>query len=347
MDMTAQQRRPISSVNPYLNAVTAILAEEALRLADGIDSEPRQGALMGVLTGLPFTVKEGLDVQGSATTHGLAPLKPAIAHKDAAVVRALRESGGIPLARTNMPEFGMRWHTTNGLHGATKNPWNADITPGGSSGGEAVAIAAGMSPLGVGSDGAGSLRWPAQCCGIAALKPSHARLPADPAGPFPFAFQILAAAGPMARHVDDLRLAFSVMCHGTAPADPWHVAAPLDGPAISKPIRVAVMTNPGDLGVHPDIAGAVTSAARMLQDAGYAVEERDAPSLQRVLEIYLQIMNRYSRPTAEPQRAPTGLVSAEFNAFWEKLLGPWEQAAGVPTHDPMMERAAFSGSGLS
>src|SRR5579863_10435058 len=202
----------IAEINPFLNAVTAVLEEQALASADATDDKLRQGEPIGALAGLPFTVKEGLDVEGSATTHGLAPLKAAIAPKDAAVVRALRSAGAIPLARTNMPEFGMRWHTTNALHGATKNPWNAEITPGASSGGEAVAIAAGMSPLGVGSDGAGSVRWPAQCCGIAALKPSHGRLPTDPAGPFPFAFQLLAVVGPMARRVEDLRLAFSVMC---------------------------------------------------------------------------------------------------------------------------------------
>ena len=200
-----------------------------------------------------MTVKEGIDVKGSATTHGIASLRTAIAQQDSPHIAELRQAGAIPIGRTNMPEFGMRWHTDNALRGATINPWAPNHTPGGSSGGEAVAIATGMSPLGMGSDGAGSLRWPAQCCGVAALKPSHGRVPLGSAGPLPFGFQLLGVNGPMARRVQDLRLAFRHMCSRPA-ADAWHVVAPFDGPPLTKPMHIAVISDPGGLGVHPDVA---------------------------------------------------------------------------------------------
>ncbi|MBV9771633.1 MAG: hypothetical protein JOZ32_18830 [Bryobacterales bacterium] len=330
----------IADANANLNAVTVVLSDTALEAANAADRALKAGEPVGELCGVPFTVKEGIDVAGSASTHGLAPLRNAVAQKDSPVVAALRGVGGIPIARTNMPEFGMRWHTTNAMHGATKNPWNSNRTPGGSSGGEAAAIASGMSPLGIGSDGAGSLRWPAQCCGIAALKPSHGRVPIVSSGPFPFAFQLLAALGPMARSVDDLRLAFRHMC-GESIGDPWHVPAPLEWPSVKRPIHVGVMVNPGGIGVHPDVARAVDSASAMLSDAGYVIEPREAPLLQRVSEIYVQIMSRFGRISSEPQRAPVGLVSAEFDEFWARFHLPWERAAGEVTHDPMMERVTI------
>ncbi len=218
----------IDSTNGRLNAIAVVLREEALRDADAADRALRSGSPAGSLSGVPITLKENIDVAGSATTLGIVPLRNAIARRDTPLVAELREAGAIPIGRTNMPEFGMRWHTENALRGATRNPWSAEHTPGGSSGGEAAAVAAGMSPLGIGNDGAGSLRWPAQCCGVAALKPSLGRvsLSGQRAVPMPFAFQLLAVHGPLAREVRDLRLALAHMC-GRAGGDPWHAPAPL------------------------------------------------------------------------------------------------------------------------
>jgi amidase len=330
----------IEAVNPQLNAVTSLLADEALEAADAADRAVNARRPVGPLCGVPMTVKENIDVKGSATTQGIAPLRNAIAQRDSPHIAELRDAGVIPIGRTNMPEFGMRWHTDNALHGATRNPWAVDRTPGGSSGGEAAAIAAGMSPLGMGSDGAGSLRWPAQCCGVTALKPSHGRVPVVSLGQVPFAFQLLGVHGPMARRVGDLRLAFHHMCSRGA-GDAWHVAAPFEGAPVAKPIRVAVMSDPGGLGVHSDVAAAVTVAATQLKESGYVIDEREAPALMRATEIYTQIMSRFSRTTAEPLRAPVGMVSADFDRFWAGFLDPWEKAAGEPSHDPMMERAAI------
>src|SRR5215472_12075415 len=202
----------IGQVNPALNAVTVVLAEEALKAADAADAALRRGAAAGPLCGVPMTVKENIDVAGSATTLGIAALRDAVAERDSPHIGELRAAGAIPVGRTNMPEFGMRWHTVSALRGATLNPWSAGHTPGGSSGGDAAAVASGMVPLGMGNDGGGSLRWPAACCGVAALKPSLGRVPQggghEPPRPAPFGFQLLAVQGPIARHVADLRLAF-------------------------------------------------------------------------------------------------------------------------------------------
>jgi amidase len=197
----------IRLVNPALNAIAVILGAQALEAADAADAALRRGGQPGPLCGVPMTVKENIDVAGSATTLGIAALRNAVARSDAPHVGELRSAGAIAVGRTNMPELGMRWHTASALRGATRNPWSASHTPGGSSGGDAAAVASGMVPLGMGNDGAGSLRWPAACCGVAALKPSLGRVSQggghEPPQPSPFAFQLMAVNGPIARHVRD------------------------------------------------------------------------------------------------------------------------------------------------
>lgn len=335
--------RRIGEVNPEINAVTTVLGEEALEAAGAADEAFRKGAAPGALYGVPMTIKENIDVAGSATTLGIAALRHATADRDAPLVAELRAAGAIPMGRTNMPEFGMRWHTGNALHGATRNPWSAGHTPGGSSGGEAAAVATGMSPLGIGNDGAGSLRWPAQCCGVAALKPSLGRVAqvgeGGPRQPTPFAFQLLGVHGPVARHVRDLRLAFGHMC-GRPGGDPWYAPVPLEGPPASTPIRVSVVADVEGAPLHPDVAEALRRAARILADAGYIVEEDEAPALTRAGEIYTQIMSRFGR-VHEEQPPVEGLASEEFVRFWAVYEPFWAEAAGEPAFDPMMERAAI------
>ena len=333
----------IRDVNPAVNAVTVVLDEQALRAADAADAALRLGEEPGPLCGVPLTVKENIDVAGSATTLGIAARRHAVARRDAPHLGELRAAGVIPVARGNMPEFGMRWHTASALRGVTRNPWSALHTPGGSSGGDAAAVAAGMAPLALGNDGAGSLRWPAACCGVAALKPSLGRVSLggghEPPQPGPFAFQLLAVQGPVARHVRDLRLAFTHMC-GRSGGDPWYAPVPLDGPAIPPPLRVRVITDPGAV---PDAAvlGAVRRAARLLADAGYHVEEALAPDLDRAGQIYYQIMSAWGR--AQEHQPPVETIApGEFARFWEAFEPAWTAAAGSPAFDPMMERAAIA-----
>ncbi|MDH3743056.1 MAG: amidase family protein, partial [Hyphomicrobiales bacterium] len=166
----------IEAVNAGLNAVVTNLAETALDAARLADQQIASGADTGPLHGVPFTIKDVFDLAGTATTMGIVELKDKMPATDTPVVAHLKKAGAIPIARTNVPDIGVRWHTDNDLYGATLNPWDRARTPGGSSGGEAAAIATGMSPLGIGGDMGGSLRFPAQCCGIAALKPGFGRI---------------------------------------------------------------------------------------------------------------------------------------------------------------------------
>ncbi len=160
--------RRIEAVDPSVNAVTAVLGEQALAAAKAADQATAGGGELRPLHGVPFTVKENIDLAGTPTTQGIKAFAGAIPGRDAPHVARLRAAGAIPLGHTNCPDRGIRWHAGSDLWGATINPWDRSRTPGGSSGGEAAALATGMTPLGVGGDLGGSLRWPAQCCGICA-----------------------------------------------------------------------------------------------------------------------------------------------------------------------------------
>jgi amidase len=337
----------ISQVNPVINALTVILGDEALSAAAAADAAiaalTRGGGQAGPLTGVPVTVKENIDVAGSATTLGIAMLQGAVAGKDSPHIGELRAAGAIPVGRGNMPEFGMRWHTANDLRGATLNPWSVTHTPGGSSGGDAAAVATGMTPLGMGNDGAGSLRWPASCCGVAALRPSLGRVPQDghhePPRPSPFGFQLLAVQGPIARSVRDLRLALSHMC-GRSGGDPWYAPVPLHGPPVRPPVRVSVITDPG-CPADPAVARALGAAAERLADAGYMIEEGTAPALERAGELYYQIMSTWGR-VHERQPPVDAVAPGEFARFWAGFEASWTAAAGKAGFDPMMERAVIA-----
>src|SRR5262245_56358162 len=165
----------IEAVNSKVNGIVNVLEDSALEAAKEVDRRRAAGKVLGDLAGVPFTIKENIDVAGSATTHGVAALRDAIASSDAPIVRRLRDAGATPLARTNLPDLSLRFHTRSQLYGATVNPWEPTRTPGGSSGGEGVAMATGMSPLGLGNDAGGSIRVPALFGGVAALKPSYGR----------------------------------------------------------------------------------------------------------------------------------------------------------------------------
>jgi len=307
----------IAAVNPKVNAVTVVLEEDALRAAREADEKIAAGDDVGPLHGVPITVKENIDLVGSPTTHGIVGLKDSLPETDAPVVAHLKQAGAIPVGRTNLPDFGVRYHTDNDLRGATCNPWDPGLTPGGSSGGEAAAIATGMSPLGVGGDMGGSLRYPAQCCGITAIKPGLGRVSriltrifSDP----PLLYeQIASVNGPMARHVTDLRLALDVMSEPD-PSDPWWTPAPRLGGDMAGPIRVAVTVDPMGEGVSPAVAAGVRKAAQILEAAGYKVEEVDPPSIAAAGHTLEQIvdteMNGYL-PTMLPMMSKDGQTVLE------------------------------------
>ncbi len=169
--------RRIEEVNPAVNAVPVVLGEQAVEAAVVADRAAASGGELPPLHGVPFTVKGNIDLAGTPTTHGIKALAATYPAMDAPAVGRMRTAGAIPIGHTNLPDFAISWHTDSELWGATVNPWDRSRTPGASSGGEAAALATGMTPLGLGNDTLGSLRWPAQCCGVTTLKPTLGRIP--------------------------------------------------------------------------------------------------------------------------------------------------------------------------
>ncbi|MCH8257543.1 MAG: indole acetimide hydrolase [Proteobacteria bacterium] len=277
----------IDAVNDKVNSITVVLAESALEAADAADRQDASGPLHGV----PFTIKENIDCVGSATTQGVPLLAVALPPIDAPVVERMKAAGAIPLARTNLPEMALRISTDNPLRGRTLNPWNAERTAGGSSGGEGATLATGMSPIGLGNDIGGSLRNPAFCCGITSLKPSAGRVPhatSIPPQDSGIAVQVMNAEGPMARHVEDVKLMYEILS-GRDPRDPASVDAPMAGPEPASK-KVALVTEiPGIELVSSAVEG-VRSAADALKDAGWEIVEILPPELEQVHETWAYIL---------------------------------------------------------
>jgi amidase len=269
----------IESINSAVNAVVELRTEEVLREADQADALRKAGAPLGRLHGVPFTIKTNLDLAGYATTEGCEALKGMMATSDAPTVERMRGAGAVALARTNMPDLGLRVNAESSLYGSTHNPWQRGRTAGGSSGGEAAAIASGMSPIGLGNDIGGSLRNPAYACGIASIKPSRGRVPqGNPSALVEMAFnsQVMAVEGVLARHVADVRLGLEVVM-GSYYRDPQSVDVPLRGP--ERPKRVALVPSPSGGETDPGVADGVRTAGRALEAAGYVVEEIEPPML--------------------------------------------------------------------
>jgi amidase len=277
----------IAAVNDKVNAVTVTLAESALLAADRADASRPSGPLHGV----PFTIKENIDCTGSATTQGLPALAAALPAVDAPVVARMKAAGAIPLGRTNLPEMGLRVTTDNPLRGRTNNPWDPTRTAGGSSGGEGAALATGMTPIGLGNDIGGSLRNPAYCCGVTALKSTVGRIPmvlSIPVAAAPISFRLMCVEGPMARSVADLRIAYRLLA-GWHPNDPFSVPAALEGPAVPK--RAAIVTKMPFSTLPESTAAAIRKAGQVLQAAGWEIEEATPPELARVNETWAHVLN--------------------------------------------------------
>lgn len=327
--------RRIEAVNPRINAITAVLAETALDAADAADRAVAAGDNLPPLLGVPFTIKGNIDLVGTPTTHGLRALADAYPARNAPDVDLLVEAGAIPIGRTNLPNFSLRWHTDSEAWGATVNPWDASRTPGASSGGEAAALATGMSPLGLGNDGLGSLRWPAQCCGVAALKPTLGRIPhaatIEPVD-VPVGVQLTAVDGPMARRIADLRIVLAALARPSW-RDPWSVAAPLRGPEPAAHVGVALVVDPAGQGTAPQVQAGLRKAAAALSDAGYLVDEIEPPSIDLAAKALLDMLNT---PDA---RAGWDAVAAGMPADTQRFMSAFHAVAGAP--DPVVTGHAF------
>lgn len=266
-------------VNPKINAVVAHRSEVVLRQADRIDQMVSRGEDPGVLAGVPITVKINIDQAGFATTNGTVLQKDLIANVNSPVVDNLVRAGAILLGRSNAPTFALRWFTSNLVHGHTTNPRTPALTPGGSTGGGAAAVTAGIGHLAIGTDTGGSVRYPAYACGVHGLRPTLGRVPTYNASSPERAIgpQLMSSAGPIGRTVEDLRVALVAMSTPDL-RDPWSVPAPLEGPA--APLRAAMCVRPGGLPVVAEVEAAVRDAGRRLVDAGWQVDEvDDVPSV--------------------------------------------------------------------
>ena len=264
----------IERLNPKLNAFVDVDAERVRREAHDAESAVMSGAALGLLHGIPISIKSSVEVAGLRWESGTRLRAGFIGKQDPPLVARLRTAGAIVLGVTNTPEMLMAWETDNLLYGCTNSPWDLDRTPGGSSGGEAAAIAAGMSAGGVGSDGGGSIRVPAHFSGICGLKPTPGRIPSSghfPASGGPFA--LIGVVGPMARTVRDLKALFEAM-QGSDDGDTCAAPVPVRWPSEHevKMLRVGYFEDDGRTPVTRETRAAVRSAAEALRGAGFQVE---------------------------------------------------------------------------
>lgn len=375
VEATEAALRAIEERDAEINAYCLVDRESALEDARASETRWQQGNPIGWLDGVPTSIKDMFLTRGWPTLRGSACVDPGQPWEvDSPVAARLRENGLVLLGKTTTPELAWKGVTDNPLTGITRNPWKPELTPGGSSGGSAAAVAAGMGELSVGTDGGGSIRIPASFCGIVGLKPTHGRIPLYPASPF----GPLSHAGPMARSVDDAALMLDVL----ALPDPRDPAAlpPPEGAyreAVRRDVRGLVAAFSPTLGyaeVDAEVARVVRSAVQALDEAGLRVEEADPgfadpkeafdvlwstgaaqwldtfppgsaekvdPGLRRVW----QQGKTYSAAdylTATGERAALGILMGEFHTRYDVLLTP---TVAIPAFEAGYE--VPPGSGLS
>jgi aspartyl-tRNA(Asn)/glutamyl-tRNA(Gln) amidotransferase subunit A len=280
----------IEALNPNINAIVTV-ANSALNAAKEAEAAIMRGDTIGPLHGVPFTVKDSIDTANILTQRGSPIFKGRTPEQDATSVARLKNAGGILLAKTNLPEFSYWIESDNLLSGRSNNPWDLTRTPGGSSGGESAAIAAGMSPLGLGTDLAISVRGPAAQTGIASLKATHGRVPMT--GIWPREPRRFWHVGPMARSIRDLRLAFSILS-GSDGLDAFATSTgQFDGGIGNSPtrkLRIGWMVGPGFGPVDQEVKATVEAAADALKSLGHIVDPVNIPALDQ--DFALDVFNK-------------------------------------------------------
>ena len=329
VEVTDAHLQRLSDINPSINAVVQEFPDQALDAARAIDARIAKGDDPGVLCGVPITIKVNIDQLGQATTNGLTLMKDLIAKTDSPVVRNIRKSGGIVVGRTNTPAFSLRWFTDNDLHGRTLNPRDAAITPGGSSGGAAAAVASGLCAIGHGTDIAGSIRYPAYACGLHGLRPSFGRVPTfNASGPDRYiGGQTMAVSGPIARSIADIRLGLLAMS-GPDPLDPWYTSSPLDQGDFPK--RVAYCEAPDGMPVDDDVRTALRDSSLRLTDAGWQVDEVACPPMRAAAAINAKLW------MLEMTYGAPGMVAKEGNKDALFVYEQMARDAGNVTLDDLM-----------
>lgn len=337
LELADEYIRQIERLNPQINALVDFNPERVREQARASDNAPGPS---GRLAGLPLTVKSSISAAGYRCEIGSVVNRGKVPAKDAAVVARLRQSGAVILGTTNCPEYLMAYVTENLLYGRTNNPWNLDYTPGGSSGGESAAIAAGMSAGGLGSDSGGSVRVPAHFTGICALKPTPGRIPGDghmPPSVGPFSF--LGAIGPMARTIDDVALLFHALS-GQDPAEPGSPPVPLRRPELDELRRlpIAYFEDDGLVPVTRETRQAVLDAAQALRKQQFSVRPFRPHGLEQARKLWELFFVRcgamFEEPLVGGQEDKLSPVFRDFLArahaapslTAEELLNAWAEA---------------------
>ena len=285
VELLESHLRQIEAQNPRLNAFVSVLGDEARAAAKRAEIAVMRGNSLGLLHGVPVTVKDSFDIAGQPTLCGSRFRLGHRADHDATSVARLRAAGAIVLGKTNTPEFLSNYETDNFITGRTNNPWNLERTPGGSSGGEAAAIASFCSAGGIGTDGGGSIRIPAHFCGIVGLKPTPGRV--SVVGHFPVINHpsgLMGVAGPMARSAEDVRLLFAALA-GYDSQDPFSAPVPLQAPNVSD-LRVGVVEQFYQVPVHPEIRQTVRRAAKVLWQIMVPAEPFEPQGLERAPNLW-------------------------------------------------------------
>jgi Asp-tRNA(Asn)/Glu-tRNA(Gln) amidotransferase A subunit family amidase len=325
----------IERLNPKLNAFVDVDPERVRREAQVAEADVMRGKTLGPLHGVTISIKSSLEVVGFRCESGTRLRAGFVATQDAPLVARLRSAGAIVLGVTNTPELLMAWETDNLLYGRTNSPWNLERTPGGSSGGEAAAIAAGMSAGGVGSDGGGSIRVPAHFSGICGLKPTPGRIPSTghfPASGGPFA--LIGVVGPMARTVADLRALFEVM-QGPDDGDALAAPVPLRWPSDdeARKLRIGYFEDDGRTPVTSETRQAVRTAAEALRRAGFRVEPFRPAGLEEARQLwkkfFVKVAGMLIRPMFQGRETD---ISPILRQFLE-----WSEAEPMLTGDSLLE----------
>jgi amidase len=341
----------IQRLNDAINAIVELRAEQALDEADAADRTAQDRSTLP-LDGVPISVKDYFDVAGMKRTEGVRALADRRSAADSVAVGRLRAAGAIIVGKCNMPDFQVRWNTLSELYGPTRNPRDLRLSAGGSSGGDAAAVASGMAALGMGADEGGSIRLPAAFCGIYGLRPTPGRVPdvqtLPPLDNTPV-LELARAVGPLARSVEDLWAALEVLA-GHHPADlmappgqgPWRVARPRPGQA-----RVALLIHQAGATIAPEVEAVTRESAGILRDAGYEVVEADIPHIKRAAELWDELLGteflEFSIPMIGPLFGASGRQHAELWARSRYLgdrLGPY-LAAVVERHAVARETALW------
>ncbi len=311
----------IEKLNPSINAFVQVDRERALSQARDAEAAAMQNQTLGLMHGVPISIKSSIDVMGMRCEAGTKLRAGYVASADAPLVTRLRNAGAIILGVTNTPELLMAWETDNLLYGRTNNPWDLSRTAGGSSGGEAAAIASGCSAGGVGSDGGGSIRVPAHFCGICGLKPTPGRVPAT--GHYPQSvgpFALLGVVGPMARTVTDLKLMFEAV-QGPDVGDPAGAPVPVrwSSSAELKKIRIGYFEDDGRTRVTLETRAAVWQAAEALRRAGFEVEPFFPAGLDKARDLWWKFFGvaggMLLGPMTRGREAELSPTLKEFNSW--------------------------------